>query len=353
MASLFQPLLNLLAGADDSQLRAQIQFFKVQDEILRSKLPKYVSVTGQERERLVRFGKPPGSAVNPLLSIVTPRTFARWLKPPGKTSDTTKAKVGRPRTDEEIRDLILKFARETSWGYTRILGELKKLGLAKVSRSTVVNICREHGLETGPRRRDSTWIKFVKCHAATLLACDFFSKKIVTCRGLVEYFVLFFIHVGTRKIFLAGMTAKLTQAWVAEQARQVSVKFMELPQKPTILLRDHDGKFSKEFDQVFKDQGIEVKPVGPHVPNMNAHAERWVESFRQEALDHFIVFGEAHLRHICESYVEFYNTHRPHQSLDNEPLARDPPQPQPTASAKKVVCQEFLGGLLKHYSLAA
>lgn len=86
---------------------------------------------------------------------------------------------------------------------------------------------------------------------------------------------------------------------------------------------------------------------------MNTHAERWVESIRQEALDHFIVFGKAHLRHICETYVAFHNTHRPHQSLDNETLARDPPQPQPTASAKKVVCQELLGGLLKHYSLAA
>jgi putative transposase len=123
--------------------------------------------------------------------------------------------------------------------------------------------------------------------------------------------------------------------------------------KTDLALRDHDGKFSKEFDEVFENQGIEVKPVGPHVPNMNAHAERWVGSLRQEALDHFIVFGEAHLRHICETYVEFHNTHRPHQSLDNETLARDPPQPREAASAKKVVCQEFLGGLLKHYSLAA
>jgi hypothetical protein len=74
---------------------------------------------------------------------------------------------------------------------------------------------------------------------------------------------------------------------------------------------------------------------------------------RQEALDQFIVFGEAHLRRICETYVEYYNTYRPHQSLDNETLARDPPHPQPTSSARKVVCHYFLGGLLKHYSLAA
>ena len=107
MATVFRRLLDLLAGADDSQLAAQMQ---LQNEILRSKLPKYISVTAQERERLVRFGKLLGSAVSALLSIVTPRTFARWIKSPVKSGSNAESKADRPCTEVDIRDLIARFA---------------------------------------------------------------------------------------------------------------------------------------------------------------------------------------------------------------------------------------------------
>ena len=214
-------------------LARYVQYLKTENRILRCKLPARVTVTPQERQRLLKFGKPLGKAIHELISIVTPRTFARWLS--GETSahkGGKPAKPGRPRTAEEIRQLVLRLARETGWGYTRILGELKKLGVAKISRATVLNILREHGLEPGPKRGEGTWDEFLKRHAATLWACDFFSKKVWTVRGLVDVFVLFFLHVGTRRVHVAGISAQPDRAWVTQQARNVSMFFAEQPDPP-------------------------------------------------------------------------------------------------------------------------
>jgi putative transposase len=171
------------------------------------------------------------------------------------------------------------------------LGELKKLGVRKISRSTVVNILRQAGLDPGPKRGKGTWDEFIKRHAKTLWACDFFSKKVWTCRGLVDVFVLFFLHVGSRKVFVAGVTAHPDRAWVVQQARNFLLHTGEQADKPEYLLRDFDSKFMPEFDAVLQSEGVTVKRVGPRVPLMNALAERWVLSVRRECLDHFLGFG--------------------------------------------------------------
>ena len=121
--------------------------------------------------------------------------------------------------------------------------------------------------------------------------------------------------------------------------------FGEQSPKPTYLLRDNDGKFGAAFDTVFEAEGIKVKKVGPRAPNMNAYAERWVQSVRRECLNHFIVLGEGHLRHILKEYEHHYNFERCHQGVGNVPLTS-----QPAAPADGVIeCSERLGGLLKHY----
>jgi putative transposase len=138
------------------------------------------------------LGKPLGPAINEPISIVSPRTFLRWLpaevRPPGRR--TGPLRPGRPRTAEAIRELVVRLAGENAWGYTRILGELKKLGVRAICRSTVVNILRREGLDPGPQRGEDTWDDFLRRHAATLWACDFFAKPVWTFRGLVEVYVL-------------------------------------------------------------------------------------------------------------------------------------------------------------------
>src|SRR5262249_26482672 len=156
----------------------------------------------------------------------------------------------------------------------RILGELKKLGIRSVSKTTVATILREAGLDPGPKRGPGTWSEFVARHAATLWACDFLSVKSATLTGLVDLYVLFFIHVGTRRVFISGVTANPDAAWVAQQARNASMTMAEWGLPARFLLLDHDSKFGPGFDVVFAAEGTEVKRVGPVAPNLNGYAER-------------------------------------------------------------------------------
>lgn len=117
-----------------------------------------------------------------------------------------------------------------------------------------------------------------------------------------------------------------------------------------MVLRDNDAKYAWGFDTVLASEGIKPQPLTPGCPNLNAYAERFVQALQYECLDHFVVFGERHLRHLVHEFLEHYHTERPHQTLDNKPLSGTPPS---DAMHGEVRCQERLGGLLKHYYRAA
>ena len=132
-----------------------------------------------------------------------------------------------------------------------------------------------------------------------------------------------------------------------EQAREADLRI-------EYLVRDRDGMYISEFDQVFKDIGCRVKPTAPRAPNQNAFIERWIKSARYECLNFFIVFGKKHLDYIVSSYLDFYNELRPHQALDNRPLTgKWPEDDQPLAEGETLICHESLGGLLRHYERVA
>ena len=183
MKNLYHSLLLLIAGSTQKELAAQIRYLKVENEVLRSKLPKRVSVTAQEKNRLVKFGSKLGKAINEIVSIVASDTLRRWIRESKKPGGIKRVRKGRPRTKEEIRELIIRFAKENDWGYTRIMGELKKLGIKPPSRNTVKNILKENGLEPGPKRGEGTWDEFLKMHAVSLWQCDFYAKKVLTLKG--------------------------------------------------------------------------------------------------------------------------------------------------------------------------
>lgn len=359
MTRLLQPLFALFASTDDTKLRQMVEYLREENKILRSKLPKTVPLTAREKNRLIQLGSAVGSAIKNLVTIVSYRTFCRWTAavagPPLKNTRAAPArKPGRPRTAEDIRELVLKIARENGWGYTRVLGELKKLGVHTLSRTTVKNILREAGLDPGPKRGAGSWDEFITRHAATLWASDFVSVRSITLGGVVELYLVFFIHIGTRRVIVSNPTANPDAAWVAQQARNASMQMAEWGSKATHLLIDNDPKFTDRFDTVFDAEGCEVKRVGPRAPNMNAYAERWVQSLRAECLDHFLILGPRHLRHLVTNYVEHYNLERPHQAKGNVPLpdavAEDAGEPRllkfPSGEVK---CRQRLGGLLKHY----
>jgi putative transposase len=227
---------------------------------------------------------------------------------------------------------------------------LKKLGV-RVARSTVVNILKEAGLDPGPRRGLGSWADFVSRHVKTMWACDFFTKKVWTLKGLVDVFVLCFIHVDTRRLFVSGMTANPDAAWVKRQAKNFAVCWADSPLAPSYLVMDMDSKFTAEFRDTLRQDGIESVRVGPLKPNLNAFAERFVQTIERECLDHFVVFGLGHLQHLVSVFVQHYNRERPHQGVGNRPLSEVGADPPPTLPfpAGEIVCEERLGGLLKHY----
>ena len=363
MKNLYHRLLLLIAGSTQKELASQIRYLKIENDVLRSKLPKRVPVTEKERNKLVKFGSKLGKALGELVTIVHPDTLRRWIREAGKQAKRKATKVGRPKTREEIRELIIKLARENDWGYTRIMGELKKLGIKPPSRNTVKNILKENGLEPGPKRGAGTWDEFLKIHAATLWQCDFYAKKVLTIKGFRDLFLLVFIHVDTRRVFIAPSTFHPNEAWVEEQAKAFLKHVDETGLGATVVMHDRDTKFTASFDEVLKLANLDVKKTSHRSPNTNAFVERFIQTLQQECLDYFIVFGEQHMDHIVSEALAYYHEERPHQAKENDPLVLATPNVKPTKAKRKkkdesapdvipvsqIQCHQRLGGLLKHY----
>ncbi len=353
MGRLFHPFLFLLASSTDHQLRRQIEFLKSENEMLRKRVPKQrIFLSKIERERLLRLGAAIGPDVAKLITIVHPRTYQRWLR--AKCSGSNGKKMGRPKTLESVREIIIRIAKETGCGYGRILGELKKLRIHTISTSTIKNILKEEGMLPRPKRGLGTWDEFLKIHAETLWQVDFFSKCIWTSKGLRQCFVLAFIHVASRRVYCSPCSFQPNAQWMERQAEA----FLEHARSESIrvdyVTRDRDGMFVAEFDTVFKNAGARVIPTAPRAPNQNAYVERWIQSIKSECLRAFIVCGKRHFDFLVSCYVDFYNTLRPHQGVGNRPHSGnwiesdDPLQPD-----ERIVCASRLGGLLRHYERRA
>ncbi len=315
MAHIFHPLLFLLARSTADDLQKQVEFLKAENEMLRKRLPKkHIFLDSDERAKLLKLGKELGPGIRQLITIVSYSTFRRWVR---KAEGKGPSRKGRPRLAAIVRELVVMIAKETGWGYTRILGELKKLRVGPVCRQSVKNILIEHGLDPGPRRGKGTWSDFLRIHADTLWQCDFFSKRVWTLQGPRQIFSMVFIHLATRRVFVTPGSFQPDEAWMATQARAFLGHAAVESLPCSILIRDRDCKFTAGFDQVFKERSIQVKPVGPQAPNMNAFVERWIQSLKYEALNHFIVFGQEHFDHIVSEYVAYYLDRRPHQGIGN------------------------------------
>ena len=261
-----------------------------------------------------------------------------------KWTCTRRRSGGRPPLGAELEGLILRFAEENPrWGYSRIHGELHKLGYT-LSRSAVRDVLKRQRVPPAPERgrRGASWGRFLAQHREQLLACDFFTVDTLFLRTI---YVLFFIELGTRRIHVAGCTAHPTSAWVAQQARQLSWQLQDGALPVRYLLHDRDTKFAPAFDMVFTSEGVEIIRTPFRAPNANAIAERWVRSVRAECLDHLLVLGEAHLRRVLTAYADHYNHARPHQGLGQ----RTPVAPAAPPGSGAVRRRDLLGGLLRDY----
>lgn len=317
----FRCLLATLAGSGRDDLRRQIQFLKAENEVLRARITGPIRVTPAERSRLVRLGKPLGKAIATLVSIVKPETFLKWMRNASKQPKRKYAtrKPERPRTPEQIKKIVLRIARDTGFGYVRILGELKQLGVGGVSRSSVVNILKEAGLPTGPARGERTWDQFLRAHAKTLWACDFLTTRVLTKRGWRFTFSLVFIHPKTRRAHVSTSTTNPDGSWLAEVVRRFVASVPEDMADPTLLLRDRDGKLAAgdgDFGKALVAAGIKTLQLPYRAPNLNTHVERFIQSIQVECLDQFVITGTRHLDYFLSEYIEYHNRERPHSSLE-------------------------------------
>jgi putative transposase len=353
MGRLFQPFLFLLAGGTEHELRRQIEFLKAENEMLRKRVPKQrIFLTKPERERLLKLGAAIGPGVARPITIVHPRTCQRWIR--AKCAGNKGKKMGRPKTLESVREIVVRIAKQTGWGYGRILGELKKLRIHAVSESTFKNILKEEGMLPRPKRGQVTWDEFLKMHAETLWQIDFFSKPIWTRKGLRQCFVLAFIHVATRRVYCSPCSFQPNAKWMERQAEGFLDHARSASLRVDHVTRDRDGMFVTQFDAVVKNAGARVIPTAPHAPNQNVYIERWIQSIKSECLRNFIVCGQRHFDFLISSYVDFCNTLRPHQGVGNRPLSgKWIESDDPLAPGEQVVCHSRLGGLLRHYERRA
>ena len=284
-------ILAYINGTVDQELLLRNEYLAAENQILRAQIRGRLLLSDGEKKTLADIGVRLGrKALEDVANTARPDTILRWYRElVARKFDRSKSRryPGRPRVDPELEKLVIRMAKENvGWGYDRIVGALANLGYT-VSDETVGNILRRNGIPPAPqRRRTTTWKDFIRAHMAVLAGTDFFTVEVLTLRGLVTYYVLFMIHLESRRVEIAGIT--------------------------------------------------------PH-PN-----ERWVRSVKEEALSRSILIGEASLRRALREYLTHYHQERNHQGKDNVllfPLDRLP-APSPDRTTR---CRERMGGLLKYY----
>ncbi len=278
--------------------------------------------------------------------------------PPASRSAADSSRAPRARTAVRPREPRLGVpAHPGRAGRARDQARRQQLvGLGiKLAASTVWSILKGAGIEPAPRRLEQSWPAFLRAQAASILECDFLT---VDTLFLKRFYVLFFIELGTRRVHLAGITTNPDGRWVTQQARNLLMQLDDADVRPRFLIRDRDSKFTCEFDEVFRSEGIRVIKAPVRAPTARAHAERWVGSARRECLDRILILGRRHLHHVLAAYIAHYNEHRPHRAL-----AQRPPLHQPASVEERVWAdvieldhvrrRDLLGGLIHEYQLAA
>jgi putative transposase len=352
-----QFIIAMMAHAINERMARKLDYLLEEVRVLREVFSettgrKRIPFTDQQRRRLAIKGQ----GLTPderetCCQLVRPSTILDWFRKLAaqKYDGSARRKPGRPRKPGNVRDLVVRIATENiGWGYTKIRDALRGLKI-EIGRTTVANILTEAGIEPAPERtRKRTWKHFMRSHWETLYACDFFAVESLGIFGTVRYMVFFVIELRSRAVHVAGVRIDPDGAWLMQVARNLLDAEDGFLRNATHLIHDRDPLYTKAWTALLKSEGVKCVPIPAQSPNCNPHAERFVKTVRSECLQHFVIFGERHLRHLLREFVCHYHGERFHQALDGQ-LIRPPVSASNDNGTATIHCRSRLGGLLNYY----
>ena len=346
-------LLGYVTGLVNDELLLKNEYLVAENRMLKAHIRGRLLLSDGEKATLAEIAKRVGrKALAQIARVAKPDTILAWYRnliAQKFDGAQQRAARGRPRVGQELEDLVVKLARSNAgWGYDRIVGALANLGHS-ISDQTVGNILRRRGVPPAAERgKSTTWKDFIRSHMSVLAGTDFFTAEVLTWRGLVTYYVLFFIHLDTRRVSIAGITEHPHSAWMEQMGRNVTSEGWGFLQDRRYRLHDRDAKFSDSFRDTVMAGGVKPLKLPARSPNLNSFAERWVRSVKEECLSKLVLFGEGSLRRAVGEYVTHFLEERNHQGKGNVLLF---PRKEEIigSSTGRVRCKERLGGLLKYY----
>ena len=342
-------LITYLAYYIDRELYKAIDYLREQVRVLieQQENEKRILLDNRQRIRLaVKAKRLTRRLLEETTVLFTPDTILGWYrKLIAQKYDGSKncKNPGRPNISQEITDLVIRFKQENPhWGYTRIRDYIVYLGY-KIGETTVKNILLANGYDPEPNpSRKTTWKEFIQSHWSVLSACDFFSVELLVRGRLVRCMVLFAIHLSIRRVSILGVKSDPNGPWMEQIARNLTWEDSFLAGK-RYLVHDRDPLYTAKFESNLKTSGVEPVRLPARSPNLNAHAERFVRSIKEECLNHLILSSEEQLRHVLSEYLEYYHHERIHQGI-NRII-----EPRHEGNDGEIICIERLGGLLKSY----
>src|SRR5947209_14366425 len=318
----FSFLVVSIAGWMNQHRQHVVEYLVEENRVLREQIGnRRMRFTDSQRCRLaLRAKKLSRKVLAQVATIVTPQTLLAWhRKLIAKKYDGSAYRVrGRPQTATEISGLVVRMAEENRrWGYRRIQGALSNLGHI-LARTTIANILKRHGIDPAPERsRKTTWKEFLTRHWDQIIATDFFTVEVWTCSGLTRFVVLFFMDVSTRRVQIGGIANKPDGLWMDQIARNLTDAVDGFFLGKRYLIHDRDPLYTREFLSILAEARIESVKLPPRSPNLNAHAERFVRTIKEDCLERMIFFGEQSLRTAVREFGAHYHGERNHQGLDN------------------------------------
>jgi transposase InsO family protein len=352
-----QFLIATIAAAINERMARQLEYAK--EEVLALK-EALAAVTGTERIRFTTEQRRrlalKGKALTPrereaCCQVLRPETILAWFRRLAATKyDSSKVRgPGRPGKGRDVRTLVIRLARENPrWGYTKIRDALRGLGI-EIGRTAVADILGEAGIEPAPERgRRRTWKAFMRSHIETLYACDFFAVETLGAFGSVRFLVYVVIELKSRAVEIAGVAVNPNGRWMEQVARGLLDPVDGFLRRATHVIHDRDPLYTAEWKSLLAARGVRSVAIPAKSPNCNAVAERFIRTVREECLDHFVIMGERHLRHLLREFVLHYHGERYHQGLDGR-IIRPMVGAANDNGASKIVRRARLGGLLNYY----